>query len=69
MEEIRDCKGRIACKGNANTGLIEVVYKRCKTSTQISIDGTFKIEREGVVTIVTRINDSAFYVESHDYVA
>lgn len=69
MEEIRDCKGRIACKGNADTGLVEVVYKRCKTSTQISIGGTFKIEREGVVTIVTRINNSAFYVESHDCVA
>ena len=69
MQEIRDCKGRIACKGNANTGLVEVVYKRCKTSTKISIGGTFKIEREGVVTVVTRINDSAFYVESYDCVA
>lgn len=25
MEEIRDCNGRIACKGNATTGLIEVL--------------------------------------------
>ncbi|MED1419381.1 hypothetical protein QS257_04380 [Terrilactibacillus sp. S3-3] len=69
MEEIRDCKGRIACKGNATTGLVEVLYKRCKTSTQIPIGGTLRIEREGVVTIVTRLNDSAFHVESHVYAA
>ncbi|WP_148207143.1 hypothetical protein [Heliomicrobium modesticaldum] len=69
MEEIRDCNGRIACKGNAATGLVEVVYKRCKTSTQIPIGGTFRIEREGIVTIVTRINDTAFHVESHFCVA
>lgn len=65
MEEIRDCNGRIACMGNATTGLVEVAYKRCKSSTQIPIGGTFRIEREGVVTIVTRINDAAFQVESH----
>lgn len=64
MEDIRDCIGRIACKGNAATGLIEVAYKRCKTSTQIPIGGTLRIEREGVLTIVTRLNDSAFHVES-----
>ena len=65
MEEIRDCNGRIACKGNATTGLIEVLYKRCKTSTQIPVGGTLRIERDGVVTIVTRLSDSAFHVESH----
>ncbi len=64
MEEIRDCNGRIACKGDATTGLVEVAYKRCKTSTQIPVGGTLRIEREGVVTIVTRLNDSAFHVES-----
>ncbi|KPU44493.1 hypothetical protein OXPF_19870 [Oxobacter pfennigii] len=65
MEDIRDCKGRIACKVNAATGLVEVVYKRCKTSTQIPAGGTLRIERDGVVTIVTRSSDSAFHVESH----
>ncbi|HOC03571.1 MAG TPA: hypothetical protein PKK91_08840 [bacterium] len=48
----------------ATTGLVEVAYKRCKTSTQIPVGGTLRIEREGVVTIVTRLNDSAFHVES-----
>lgn len=65
MEVIRDCYGRIACKGNANTGLVEVLYKRCKTSTQIPIGGTLRIELDGVVTVVKRLSNSAFHVESH----
>lgn len=65
MEDIRDCKGRLACKGNATTGFIEISYKRCKTSTQIPIGGRLKIERDDVVTIVSRPNNSTFHVESH----
>lgn len=65
MEDIRDCNGRLVCKANATTGVVEIVYKRCKTSTQIPIGGTLKIERDGVVTIIKRINDAAFHVESY----
>ncbi|ANX01838.1 hypothetical protein TSYNTROPHJE_01950 [Tepidanaerobacter syntrophicus] len=65
MEDIRDFNGRLVCKADAATGLVEVAYKRCKTSTQIPIGGTLKIERDGVVTIIKRINDAAFHVESY----
>ena len=64
MEEIRDCTGRIACKANATTGFVEVSYKRCKTSTQIPIGGVFTIERENVITLITRINDAGFNIKS-----
>ena len=50
MEEIRDCKGRLACKGNAATGFVEAMYKGQKTRTTLSIGERFTIEREGVVT-------------------
>jgi len=65
MEEIRDCNGRIACKGNATTGLVEVAYKRCRNSTHLPVGGTFTIEREGTVTMVSRISTNAFHIESH----
>ena len=69
MEKIRDCIGRIACKGDAATGLIETVYKRQKTRTKIPVGEKLIIERENTVTTVTRINSNAFHVESHNYVA
>lgn len=69
MMEIRDCLGRIACKGNATTGLVEVAYKHCTTSIKLSVGGTIKIEREGVVTLVTRISTTAFNIESRPCVA
>lgn len=65
VETIRDCKGRIACKGDAHTGVIEAVYKGHRTRTQLSIGEAFTVEREGIVTEVTRISSTAFRVESH----
>lgn len=65
MEEIRDCKGRLACKGNAETGAIVCMYKGYKTSTNLGVGDKFTIEREGIETVITRISPLAFAVESH----
>ncbi|NLJ19457.1 hypothetical protein [Globicatella sulfidifaciens] len=65
MKEFRDCKGRIACKGDPKTGFLEVLYKRCRTSTILNVGGTFKIEREGVVTKITRKCSNEFSVNSY----
>jgi hypothetical protein len=69
VEVLRDCIGRIACKGDATTGFIETLYKGHKTHTKIPIGEKFVIEREGTVTTVTRINNTAFKVESHCFIA
>lgn len=65
MEDIRDCKGRIACKGNTTTGMVTAIYKGCRTSTLLSIGEIFEIERDSILTIVTRTNANAFSVESY----
>lgn len=65
MEVIRDCNGHIACKGNATTGDVESLYKGHKTRTRLSIGEVFTVEREGVITNVTRVSNTAFQVESH----
>ncbi|EMW5510625.1 TPA: hypothetical protein ACMUBJ_000952 [Enterococcus faecalis] len=65
MEEIRDCKGRIACKGISTTGYIEVLYKKCKTSTFLNIGGTIQIERDGIITEITRRTNNEFLVDSY----
>ncbi len=64
MEDIRDFKGRLACKGDAGTGLIESVFKGCRTRTRLPFGEVFTVERDGIVTDVTRLNDHAFHVES-----
>lgn len=65
MQELRDCKGRIACMGNAATGLVECLYKGHKTRTHLDVGADFTIEREGIETIITRVSDIAFVVDSH----
>lgn len=64
MEAYRDCKGRIACMGDPTTGAVESAYKGCKTSTLLAIGESFTIERDVVVTVVTRISASDFVVVS-----
>ena len=65
METIRDCKNRVACKGDAATGLVESQYKGFETSTQLSIGAAVTFKRDGVITKVTRVSDTAFLVESY----
>lgn len=64
MVAYRDCKGRIACMGDPTTGAVESAYKGCKTSTFLAIGESFTIERDVVVTVVTRISASDFMVVS-----
>ena len=69
METFRDCKNRIACKGDATTGLVESLYKGFEASTELSVGAAFTVKRDGVVTKITRISTTAFQVESYDLAA
>lgn len=69
METFRDCKNRIACMGDATTGLVESLYKGVKTRTKLSVGAAFTVERDDVVTKITRISTTAFRVESYNIAA
>lgn len=61
---IHDCCGRLACKGNPETGLVECLYKGHKTSTVLSVGDSFKVERQGIETTIMRVSAERFKVES-----
>ena len=62
---IRDCLGRLVCKGDPETGLIECLYKGNKTSTVLADGETFTIERQDIVTTITKaIITHDFKIES-----
>ena len=64
MEIIRDCAGRIVCKGDAGTGFIEIRYRDLIIHATLVMGETYVIEREGIVTTVTRTGDFHFSVSS-----
>lgn len=66
MEEIRDCKNRLVCKGDARTGLIQSLYKGQRMETRLALGQQLEIERQPTRTTITRVNDAAFQVESYD---
>jgi hypothetical protein len=55
--------------GDAATGLVESLYKGVKTRTELSVGAAFTVERDDVVTKITRISTTAFRVESYDLAA
>lgn len=59
-----DCLGRLACKGNPETGLVECLYKGNKTSAILAIGESFTVERQDIVTIITRVAAHDFKVDS-----
>lgn len=64
MQEIRDCNHRLACMGEARTGVIEFVEKHQRFRAVLPLGGSFTIERKGAITTITRISKTAFRVES-----
>lgn len=65
MEAVLDCKGRLACYVDNETGLVENRYKGNKTSIVLQVGEIFKIERQDVTTLLKRMEDSSFEVESY----
>ncbi|MBD5537787.1 MAG: hypothetical protein HDQ99_19485 [Lachnospiraceae bacterium] len=50
--------------GNPETGLVECIYKGNKTSAVLAVGETFTVERQDIVTIITRVAAHDFEVES-----
>lgn len=69
MIPLHDCLGRLACMGNPNTGFVECVYKGHKTSTTLEIGESFTVERQNIITIITRLPNNHFDIYSHRTVA
>ena len=65
MQEIRDCRGRLACIAEPKTGYVETIYKGQKAGTYLPIGATFLIERDGIRTTVSRNTKTSFKTESY----
>lgn len=50
--------------GNPETGMVECLYKGNKTSVILAVGETFTVERQDIVTIITRVAVHDFKVES-----
>lgn len=61
-QTIRDEKGRVACVADPLTGIIEIKYNKIFVQTVLEIGKSLTIEREGVVTTLTRLSTTDFHV-------
>ena len=64
MEQIRDFLGRVVCKGDASSGFIEIRYRDLTVQAILAIGDSYTVERENVVTIITRASRLRFSVSS-----
>ena len=64
MKCIYDCKGRLVCKVDPDTGFIESKYQKLTMRTTLPLRTSLVIEREKVWTKIPRVDNQHFYVES-----
>lgn len=69
LRKIKDCKDRCACFVDDLTGDVEHEYKKVKTKTRVPVGGEYTIERDTTITILRRISDIWFDVESYESAA
>ena len=65
MKQYKDRIGRCVCYADAVTGVVEHEYKKVKTKTTVPIGGEFIVERDGIITILKRINTVKFKIISY----
>lgn len=65
MDIIRDCKGRVVCKANTSNGQIEIKYRDIVVRATVDIGSTYTVERDSVITQITRTSESHFSVSSY----
>lgn len=65
MINIYDCKNRLVCKADPDTGYVETKYQKQTMKTTLAEKTSLVIERETVRTEITRINDFEFSVKSN----
>lgn len=66
MKEIKDSNNHLMCMVDVSTGYVEAAYKKQITSTYLSVGASFRIERFGMVTVVTRDTLWTIKVERHN---
>lgn len=62
MKPIKDCNEHTACFIDESTGYVEAKYKNQTTSTFLAVGGSFVVERDTALTIITRVSDSKMKV-------
>ncbi len=65
MKQYRDMIGRCVCCADAATGIVEREYKKSKTRTRLPIGGEYTVERDNIITTLTRIDTCDFQVNSY----
>lgn len=65
MKQYRDNLGRCVCYADAFTGVVEHEYKKVKTTTTVPIGGEYSVERDGIITILKRVDTIEFHVISY----
>ena len=64
LEEIRDCRGKLICMANGLTGDIERLTSKERIYISLPVGGKFAFETKETYTVLERVNDELFYVNS-----
>ena len=63
MEEIRDCRGKLVCMANGQTGVIERLTSKDRIYILLPVGGKFAFETKDAYTMIERINDKVASAE------
>ena len=62
MEEIRDARNRLVCKGDASSGMIIIKHKEIVHRAYLALGQEHTIERGDTLTIIKRESSDGFKV-------
>lgn len=62
MDVIRDVRGKVICKGDPTSGIIETRYCKFAVRTALGKEESIAIERDGLITTIIRTADNRFIV-------
>lgn len=65
IQEVKDANNKLICKIEAETGILQNIYKKQEIKVRLEVGQSIQLARGGCITLVKRIDKTEYDIKSY----
>ena len=65
IQEVKDANNKLICKIEAETGILQNIYKKQEIKVRLEVGQSIELARGGCITLVRRIDKTEYDIKSY----
>lgn len=65
IQEVKDANNKLICKIEAETGILQNIYKKQEIKVRLEVGQSIQLARSGCITLVKRIDKTEYDIKSY----